>query len=53
MIFLAPRTFVDPTVRGPGYPLAPSSDLGYSGQGVSLGHFEGSKPQKNGGLRVD
>ena len=38
-----------PTVRGPGYPLAPPSDQWYGGLAVSLGDSEAWKPQKVGG----
>ena len=51
--FFAPGTLVDPplarAVRGPGCPPAPPSDHWYRGLGVSLGDYEGWKPQKVGG----
>ena len=53
MIFFAPGTLVDPllapTVRGPDCPPAAPSDHWYGGLGVSLGDYEGWKPQKVGG----
>ena len=53
IVFFAPGTTVDPplapAVRGPGCPPAPASDHWYGGLGVSLGEFEGWKPQKVGG----
>ena len=52
MIFLAPRTLVDPplasTVRGLAGPPAAPSDHWYRGLRVSLGDFEAWKPYSFG-----
>ena len=51
--FFAPRAMVDPplapTVRGPGCPPTPPSDILHGVLGVSLGDYEALKPQKLGG----